>query len=196
MARKGHDGHLRGANTRTLLALFVVVGGMVGLAYASVPLYKIFCQITGYGGTTQVAEAPVGEVVTGHPVNVRFDANVNQRLDWRFEPVGGPVVLSPGEEILVNYRATNLGETASTGTSTFNVTPVKAGPYFMKLECFCFTEQELEPGQSVLMPVRFFIDPDIARDADVVDVNEIILSYTFFEVLDQAGGGDVADKNG
>ena len=170
-------------NRRMLAILAVVVAGMVGLAYASVPLYQLFCQVTGYGGTTQVALSQAEAVVADHPVKVRFDANISRDLNWRFEAVDAPVTLNPGEEVVINYRATNLGDAPSTGTSTYNVTPVKVGPHFMKIDCFCFIEQTLQPGESVLMPVRFYIDPEIVADSNTSDVDEIILSYTFFPVL-------------
>lgn len=170
-------------NRRILVILAVVVVAMVGLAYASVPLYQLFCQVTGYGGTTQVSGDAAVEILPDHPVRVRFDANTNPALNWRFEAVDAPVTLNPGEEVVINYRATNLGDTASAGTSTYNVTPVKAGPHFMKIDCFCFIEQTLQPGESVLMPVRFYIDPDIASEPGTADIDEIILSYTFFPVL-------------
>ena len=170
-------------NRRILVILAVVVAAMVGLAYASVPLYQLFCQVTGYGGTTQISGDAAVEILPDHPVRVRFDANTNPALNWRFEAVGAPVTLNPGEEVVINYRATNLGDTASAGTSTYNVTPVKAGPHFMKIDCFCFIEQTLQPGESVLMPVRFYIDPDIASEPGTADIDEIILSYTFFPVL-------------
>ena len=170
-------------NRRILLILAVVVAAMVGLAYASVPLYQLFCQVTGYGGTTQISGDAAVEILPDHPVRVRFDANTNPALNWRFEAVDAPVTLNPGEEVVINYRATNLGDTASAGTSTYNVTPVKAGPHFMKIDCFCFIEQTLQPGESVLMPVRFYIDPDIASEPGTADIHEIILSYTFFPVL-------------
>jgi len=169
-------------NRRLLVILAIVVSGMVGLAYASVPLYQLFCQVTGYGGTTQVALAQAETVVPDHPVKVRLDANISRDLNWRFEAVDAPVTLNPGEEVVINYRATNLGDAPSTGTSTYNVTPVKAGPHFMKIDCFCFIEQTLQPGESVLMPVRFYIDPEIVADSNTSDVGEIILSYTFFPV--------------
>ena len=171
------------SNRRILVILAVVVAAMVGLAYASVPLYQLFCQVTGYGGTTQVSGDAAVEILPDHPVRVRFDANTNPALNWRFEAVDAPVTLNPGEEVVINYLATNLGDTASAGTSTYNVTPVKAGPHFMKIDCFCFIEQTLQPGESVLMPVRFYIDPDIASEAGTADIDEIILSYTFFPVL-------------
>jgi len=170
-------------NRRTLGVLAFVVCAMVGLAYASVPLYQLFCQVTGYGGTTQVADQGATTVIADHPVKVRFDANVNPALNWRFAPVDPFVEVKPGEELVINYRATNMGPTASTGTSTFNVTPVKAGPHFMKLDCFCFVEQTLHPGESVDMPVRFFVDPEIVTDENANDVREITLSYTFFPAL-------------
>ena len=170
-------------NRRILVILAVVVAAMVGLAYASVPLYQLFCQVTGYGGTTQVTGDAAVEILPNHPVRVRFDANTTPALNWRFEAVDAPVTLNPGEEVVINYRATNLGDTASAGTSTYNVTPVKAGPHFMKIDCFCFIEQTLQPGESVLMPVRFYIDPDIASEPGTADIDEIILSYTFFPVL-------------
>ncbi|MEE3025044.1 MAG: cytochrome c oxidase assembly protein [Pseudomonadota bacterium] len=180
----------QGSNRRILAILALVVSLMVGLAYASVPLYQLFCQVTGYGGTTQVTDTTADAVVPNHPIKVRFDANTNPALNWRFEAVDAPLTLNPGEEVVINYRATNLGDTASTGTSTYNVTPVKAGPHFMKIDCFCFIEQTLQPGESVLMPVRFYIDPEIVADSNTVDVDEIILSYTFFAVQGTATTGD------
>ena len=167
-------------NRRTLSVALLVVAGMVGLAYASVPLYDLFCRVTGFGGTTQVASEAPQQVVADHPVTVRFDANVNPELKWSFRPVDAPVTLAPGETVVINYEATNISDVASTGTATFNVTPQKAGPYFMKIECFCFTEQLLQPGESITMPVSFFIDPEIATDRNTQDVDEIVLSYTFF----------------
>ena len=175
---------LASGNKRLLIVLAVLVTGMVGLAYASVPLYDLFCRVTGYGGTTQIAENVNADIIYDHPVKVRFDANVNPALNWSFVPVVKPVTLNPGEEIVINYRATNMADVPTTGTSTFNVTPVKAGQYFMKLDCFCFIEQTLQPGESVDMPVRFFIDPEIAKDENTLDVNEIILSYTFFPAIE------------
>ena len=180
----------QGSNRRILAVLAIVVLMMVGMAYASVPLYQLFCQVTGYGGTTQVTDTAADAVVPNHPIKVRFDANTNPALNWRFEAVDAPLTLNPGEEVVINYRATNLGDTASTGTSTYNVTPVKAGPHFMKIDCFCFIEQTLQPGESVLMPVRFYIDPEIVADSNTVDVDEIILSYTFFAVQNTATTGD------
>ena len=171
-------------NRRILAILGALVFAMVGLSYASVPLYDLFCKVTGYGGTTQVADTGSSQIVMGYPVDVRFDANVNPALNWKFVPVDPTVTLNPGEEVVINYRATNLGNTPSTGTSTFNVTPVKAGSFFMKLDCFCFIEQTLQPGESVNMPVRFFIDPEITTNENTRDIKEITLSYTFFSALE------------
>ena len=174
------------SNNRLLFIVALVVAGMVGMAYASVPLYKLFCQVTGFGGTTQVADqAPDQILASASPLNVRLDANVNPQLDWSFVPVNSEVRLKPGEEVIALYRATNTGTQPSTGTATFNVTPQKAGPYFMKIECFCFTEQTLQPGESVDMPVRFFLDSEITSDINTADIDEIVLSYTFFKAMDK-----------
>ncbi len=172
-------------NNRLLAVVAVVAMSMVGLAYASVPLYKLFCQVTGFGGTTQIAtQVPEQALLTAEPLAVRLDANVNPQLNWSFVPVEQQVSLKPGEEITAIYRATNIGKMPSTGTATFNVTPQKAGPYFMKIECFCFTEQTLQPGESVDMPVRFFLDSEIVSDINTSDIDEIVLSYTFFKAMD------------
>ena len=173
------------SNNRLLAVVAVVAMSMVGLAYASVPLYKLFCQVTGFGGTTQIAtQAPEQALLAVEPLAVRLDANVNPQLNWSFVPVEQEVSLKPGEEVTAIYRATNIGTMPSAGTATFNVTPQKAGPYFMKIECFCFTEQTLQPGESVDMPVRFFLDSEIVSDINTSDVDEIVLSYTFFKAMD------------
>ena len=186
-----HNLHNKGAiqrdrtNKRLLAAVAVLVASMVGLAYASVPLYKLFCQVTGFGGTTQIAtQAPEQALLSAKPLAVRLDANVHPKLNWSFVTVEHAVILKPGEEVTAIYRATNIGMIPSTGTATFNVTPQKAGSYFMKIECFCFTEQTLQPGESVDMPVRFFLDSEIAFDINTSDIDEIVLSYTFFESID------------
>lgn len=154
---------------------------MLGLAFASVPLYRLFCQVTGFGGTTQRAAAAPG-AVAGAPIAVRFDANVDPRLPWRFEPVQHQVSIQPGARTRVLYRATNLTARTTTGTASFNVSPAQAGPYFSKIECFCFTEQTLKPGESVEMPVIFFVDPAIRKDEGTRAISEITLSYTFYPV--------------
>ena len=170
---------------RSNLRVAVVAGGiaasMVGVAYAAVPLYEIFCQVTGFGGTTQRAEA-VPEQILDREITVTFDANVNASLSWEFKPVQYTQTVRIGEQALAFYKASNSSKKPVTGTATFNVTPVGAGVYFSKIECFCFTEQTLQPGESVDMPVSYFVDPDIVNDPDMKSVTTITLSYTFYAV--------------
>ena len=166
------------------MILFTVVGAMVGLSFASVPLYRLFCQVTGFDGTPQVATAapearPAGQD-DGRTVTVYFDANVNSKLPWRFAPEQRRVVLRGGEERLAFYTARNLSTKTMTGTATFNV----AARYFNKIDCFCFTEQILDPGQEAAMPVQFYIDPKIFSDPETKDISNITLSYTFFRADD------------
>jgi cytochrome c oxidase assembly protein subunit 11 len=172
-------------NIRTLAFLGAFVAGMGGLAYASVPLYEIFCRVTGYGGTTQVAAAESNQVVE-RTLKIRFDSNVNPALGWAFDPVLKSMDLKVGENALAFYQAENETDDVIVGTATFNVTPDKAGLFFNKVECFCFTEQVLKPGQRVDMPVSFFIDPSIVEDPNLDDVTTITLSYTFFRAEDQS----------
>jgi cytochrome c oxidase assembly protein subunit 11 len=153
---------------------------MLALAFASVPLYRIFCQVTGFDGTTMKADAAPGAVAG--QVGVRFDANINPALPWRFEPEQQTVRVHPGGRTVIYYRATNLTARVTTGQASFNVSPAQAGQYFSKIECFCFTEQTLKGGQSVRMPVVFFVDPKIREDEDTKDIDEITLSYTFYPV--------------
>jgi cytochrome c oxidase assembly protein subunit 11 len=168
-------------NLRVALLAAGVVCGMVGLTYASVPLYRLFCQVTGFGGTTQRAEAAPA-VAADRTVRVRFDANTSSGLDWSFHPVHEAMTVKVGEQMLGFYRATNRSDRPLTGTAVFNVTPVQAGAYFNKIQCFCFTEQLLEPGQSIDMPVSFFVDPAMLDDEDAAGITEITLSYTFYPV--------------
>ena len=158
-------------------ALFALL--MLGVAFAAVPAYRVFCQVTGFGGTTQKAAVAPGAVAG--EIGVRFDGNINGNLPWKFEPAD-TVRIAPGERTIVNYEATNLVARATKGTATFNVSPVQAGQYFSKIECFCFTEQELKAGEKVEMPVIFFVDPAILTDPDTAHIDEITLSYTFFPV--------------
>ena len=167
-------------NGRTAAWMALLVAAMVGLAFASVPLYRIFCEVTGFGGTpVRAAEAP--GAVAGE-IGVRFDANIDPRLPWRFEPVERIVRVQPGARTQIHYRATNLTARSTKGTAVFNVTPAKAGQYFSKIECFCFTEQVLKGGQKVEMPVIFFVDPRILEDEATRNLDEITLSYTFYPV--------------
>lgn len=167
-------------NGRTALIMAAIVAAMLGLAFASVPLYKIFCDITGIGGTTQrAADAP--GAVAGQ-VKVRFDANTHSGLPWRFEPVQRTITVAPGARTQILYRAENLSDRPVTGRAVFNVAPDQAGKYFSKIACFCFTEQTLAPRQKVDMPVVFFVDPKIRDDEDGRAIDEITLSYTFYPV--------------
>jgi cytochrome c oxidase assembly protein subunit 11 len=175
-------------NGRTALLAALLVAAMVGLAFASVPLYRIFCQVTGLGGTTQVAADGRAPGPVGQMISVRFDANTAPALPWRFEPVDTHRRIAIGARNIALYTARNLSDRPVTGTATFNVTPSQAGQYFTKIQCFCFTQQTLRPGEEVRMPVVFFVDPRILDDRDARDITEITLSYTFYPV-DQQGSG-------
>ncbi|MCR9175923.1 MAG: cytochrome c oxidase assembly protein [Alphaproteobacteria bacterium] len=181
----------RRSNRRMAGGLAVVVIGMVGMAYASVPLYEIFCRVTGFGGTTQVAELE-SEQVIDRTFTIRFDSNVNDALPWQFVPAVNEVDVKVGENKLGFYRATNTSDETVVGTATFNVTPDKAGLYFNKVQCFCFTEQVLKPGETVDMPVSFFLDPALMDDAKMDGLTTITLSYTFFRARDQSAAEQVA----
>ncbi len=170
-------------NRFLMIGLFGVVAAMVGGAYAAVPLYRIFCQVTGYGGTTNVAEAPSTKV-SKRVMTIRFDATVNG-VPWVFQPVRRSIRTHVGQTTLAFYRAKNQGSVPITGSATFNVTPLKAGQYFSKIDCFCFYEQRLEPGQVAEMPVSFFVDPAIEDDRNLDDVKTITLSYTFYPVKEE-----------
>lgn len=176
---------------RTLAAwCFVLVVTMVGAAYAAVPLYRLFCQVTGFDGTPRIATS-VPSVVLDKSITVRFDGNVAPGLPWKFDPVQNTVEAKIGESMLVFYRATNTSDKPVKGSATFNVFPEIAAVYFNKVQCFCFTEQVLEPGQSIEFPVSFFVDPEIVHDKDARKVTHITLSYTFHAVP-----GSVAAKAG
>jgi cytochrome c oxidase assembly protein subunit 11 len=151
---------------------------MVGMAYAAVPLYDWFCRATGFGGTTQVSTAAPGQVLD-RKVTVRFDANIGAGLPWRFEPEQTSIEARLGEVITMNYRAINLTARETHGIAGYNVTPLSMGIFFQKINCFCFTDQTLKPGEKRDMAVVFYIDPKMAQDADGKDVDTITLSYTF-----------------
>ena len=154
---------------------------MLGLAYASVPLYSLFCKATGFGGTTQRADAGPA-TVTSQAISIRFDGNASSELGWNFRPAQTVMEIKIGEVALAHYIAQNTTGQAATGTAVFNVTPTEAGIYFNKIACFCFTEQTLKPGERVEMPVQFFVDPAILEDADTKGIREITLSYSFLPV--------------
>jgi cytochrome c oxidase assembly protein subunit 11 len=165
-------------NRRVGVILAGLAAGMVGLAFASVPLYQLFCQVTGFGGTTQVAsDNPKG--VIAREMKVRFDVNVDRALNWTVTPAS-PITDQIGRVDTVNYIATNHSDKPVTGQAIFNVVPEKAGIYFNKIECFCFTEQTLQPGETVEMPIVFFVDPDLDENHELDTIKEITLSYTFY----------------
>ncbi|MFS0738286.1 cytochrome c oxidase assembly protein [Sphingomonas sp. 1P06PA] len=170
-------------NARTGLIFAGLAASMIGVGFASVPLYRMFCQVTGFGGTTmRAADGTDAPGAVGRMMSVRFDANVSPNLAWSFKPEKPTERVAVGARDMAFFTATNDGPTAVKGTATFNVTPSQAGQYFTKIQCFCFTEQTLKPGETVRMPVIFFIDPAILKDPDAGDISEITLSYTFFPV--------------
>ena len=174
---------LRARNGTTLAVLALLVAAMGGLTAVAPELYRVFCQVTGFGGTTRIAAA-APEAATERFITVRFNADVGRDIPWRFRPVQGAITLRVGETAMAYYSAENLSGRVVTGSAVFNVTPYKAGPYFSKIACFCFDAQTLAPGEVVEMPVRFFIDPAIMDDDDLDDVKTITLSYTFFRTAD------------
>jgi len=159
----------------------VFVAAMVGAAYAAVPFYDWFCRVTGFAGTTQVASAAPGEVL-GRRITVRFDANVLGGLPWKFTPEQTSVELRIGEVVTVHYRVTNESARETVGQAAYNVAPLNVGAYFQKINCFCFTEQRLKPGETRELPVVFYVDPALARDADQETLDTITLSYSFYPV--------------
>jgi cytochrome c oxidase assembly protein subunit 11 len=167
-------------NTKTLLTVFGVVFGMVGLAFASVPLYDLFCRVTGFGGTTQIsAQAP--DIILDRTINVKFTTSVNQKLPWDFESEMRELSVNVGQEALINFVAQNTGQEPVAGTAIYNVTPLKVGKYFHKTQCFCFDYQVLRPNERMNMPVMFYIDPTIADDPNMEDITTITLSYSYFK---------------
>ncbi|MBK7162176.1 MAG: cytochrome c oxidase assembly protein [Sphingomonadales bacterium] len=177
------------SNVKTALMAGAIAIGMVGMGFAAVPLYRIFCQVTGFGGTTmRVSEAQAATVqAVGKTVVVRFDAN-QRGLPWEFKPERPTDTVSIGARDMSVFIAKNLSDQPVTGTATFNVTPAQAGKYFNKIQCFCFTEQTLKAGEQIRMPVLYYVDPKIMTDPDTKDIEEITLSYTFYPV-DQPGQG-------
>ena len=166
-------------NKQLVITLASVAVGMLMLAYAAVPLYQLFCQVTGFGGTTMRAAAAPLEA-TDRVMTVRFNADHDPNLPWKFTPLERKVQVKVGENRLIAYHAENTTDKPTRGTATYNVTPHAAGKYFNKIQCFCFQEQRLEAGEKVTMPVSFFIDPDILEDEELQDLQNITLSYTFF----------------
>lgn len=168
-------------NYRLLIKITLFVFLMIGISYASVPLYDLFCRVTGYGGTTQKSSLAPGSKGNYKNIQVRFDANVNNSLNWEFLAPKEEILVQPGVEKIIYYTAKNLSDKTIVGTATYNVSPPKAGTIFMKIDCFCFVEQTLLPGEKVKMPVVFYIDPMVDSDESLKNLSEITLSYTFFK---------------
>jgi cytochrome c oxidase assembly protein subunit 11 len=184
MTAGGNSGEKRTAVTRhgaVAATCVAIVAAMIGLAFASVPLYRLYCKATGFAGTTQVAEKP-STVVLDRTVTVRFDANVSPELPWTFEPEQNKIEVKVGENALAFYKAINNSDHPITGEAIFNVTPDAVGLHFNKVQCFCFTQQTLQPGQKVDMAVSFFLDPAFVDDDETKNVTELTLSYTFYPV--------------
>lgn len=169
------------SNARTALIALSVALFMLGLGYASVPLYRIFCQVTGFGGTTRRVDEAQAAMVrdSGRTISIRFDANVERGMPWQFRPLQLTDTVSIGARDMALFWAKNDSEQTVTGTASFNVEPEQAAKYFNKIQCFCFTEQTLKPGEEVRMPVLYYVDPAILDDPDNRDVEQITLSYTF-----------------
>jgi cytochrome c oxidase assembly protein subunit 11 len=176
---------MRTSNRTIGIALASIVVGMAGLAFASVPLYRVFCAVTGYGGTPQIGKAEAPGATRGL-ITVRFNANTNANLPWDFRPEQEEIRLPLGDQSLAYYTARNRSGAPVTGVALYNVTPDKVGKYFHKTACFCFNQQTLAPGQKADFPLSFWVDPAIAKDPDTADVHTITLSYTFFRSLDDA----------
>jgi cytochrome c oxidase assembly protein subunit 11 len=181
-----HDHETARRNLRTGLIAFAGACGMLGLGYASVPLYRLFCQVTGFGGTTMVASeskaVTAAANATGAKISIRFDASAANDMPWTFRPSQATDTVTIGERDIATYVAKNISDQPITGMATFNVTPETAGKYFNKIQCFCFTEQTLAPGQEVTMPVLYFVDPAMLDDPNMRGVEQITLSYTFHRV--------------
>ena len=170
------------SNTKTALGLSLIVLSMIVLVAFSVPLYDLFCRVTGYGGKTNTSEF-LSSTILDRDINLKFSADVNESINWSFEAPEN-LKFKVGENLLVKYKAKNLSDSESSGTATFNVLPEKVGPYFIKTQCFCFEKQTLKPGETVDMPVVFYVDPSISTDPTMEDVEEITLSYTFFKYIE------------
>ncbi|MEM7213181.1 MAG: cytochrome c oxidase assembly protein [Pseudomonadota bacterium] len=180
------------SHTKTLVPLIGVIVGMTAMAWAAVPLYDLFCRVTGYGGTTQIA-AEGSEEILEQTVTVRFDASIAKDMPWKFKPAQTTMDIRIGETGLAFYEAHNPTDRPVAGTASFNVTPLSIGGYFAKIDCFCFTEQVLQPGETVTMPVTFYVDPEIVSDPETAGTHTITLSYTFFETELESQAGLESD---
>lgn len=169
------------ANKRVVLSLVSIVAFMTAMGFAAVPFYNWFCSVTGYGGTTAVASAEGASEILDQTISIRFDASLDHDMEWTFKPVQRLMEIRIGEVGLAFYEAHNPTDRPIAGSASYNVTPFTAGEYFTKIDCFCFTEQILQPGETVQMPVTFYVDPEIVNDRDGKFVKSITLSYTFYE---------------
>ena len=169
-------------NSQTAFAIIALFLSMLLLSYASVPLYNLFCKATGFGGTTQRADSFVKPTRGSKKILVEFDSNIEKALPWRFVPLNRSATVTTGENTLIFYEAENLSDKDIIGTAIYNVTPLKAGAYFVKVHCFCFEEQLLKAGKKMIMPVSFYIDPKIEKDPQLEEVEQITLSYSFFKI--------------
>jgi cytochrome c oxidase assembly protein subunit 11 len=181
MSYRGNHSSGKQATTVLVIALLVF---MIGLSFASVPLYRIFCQKTGYGGAPQIAPEECRQVITSRTIRVRFNADVHRDLPWLFKPLQIELEVHPGQTGLAFYEVHNQSSNSVVGIATYNVTPEKAGIYFNKIDCFCFEEQTVKAGATIDMPVQFFISPEIVDDPNMSDIKVITLSYTFFSAKD------------
>ncbi len=188
------------SNGAVVAVCLAFVGGMIGMSYAAVPLYDMFCRVTGYNGTTQRVEQ-MSNVILDRNITVTFDANVAPGLPWEFKPVQREVTVKIGETTQIEFEATNVADVPTTGQAIFNVTPMVAGAYFNKVQCFCFNETELKPGETLKMPVVFYVDPDIVNTPETGNIGTLTLSYTFYPrekskpvALRSGAGEDKADQ--
>ncbi len=184
--------------TWTAVACVAVVAGMMGLAFASVPLYALFCRATGFDGTPRVGAAPTlsADAATAKPLTVHFDTNVASKLSWRFRPEARSVETQPGQTSTVFFKVTNTGTAPSTGIAVFNVQPALVGSYFVKVQCFCFEEHTLQPGETMEFPLVFYVEPKLREDADIADLSEMTLSYTYYPSKNGAPITALADPAG
>ena len=174
-----HDSKAGRGNKTVVFACAAFVAGMVGMSYAAVPLYSLYCKVTGYNGTTQRVEQ-ASDTILDQRIRVEMDSNAASDLNWDFQPVERAVDPKIGETVKVSFRVTNNSIREKTGQAVFNVTPMVAGAYFNKLECFCFTDVTLKPGETRDMPVVFFVDPEIVKQQETRDLKVLTLSYTFY----------------
>jgi len=172
---------MKNNNLRITLSLVLLVSFMLFLSFAAVPLYKLFCQVTGYGGTPKIVNVEDEIEISERKIKIEFNSDINKKLNWSFKPEQRSIESKIGESILAFYKAKNNGKKSITGIATYNVLPFEAAKYFNKVDCFCFENQTLEPGEEVLLPVNFYIDPEILNDPGIKHLNSIVLSYTFFQ---------------